>query len=204
MSLHLHTQQTEGFGGVVVGGFENGCVSCWDMRQVSVPLWSLQSHKDSVTCVAFSSSMRYGFTAGADHAVTCLHTKQNTIQQNNAINTINHNINQAEQNTSSASSASLPTSSSVVRVSPPVPSVPFYLSGTAGDIAMRHDERLIAYACWDSHVRIFQLRHHKPLAVLKYHTGSCYSVAFCSQSRVLASGGKDGRIALWDVYSEKD
>ncbi|RHY00705.1 hypothetical protein DYB36_013056 [Aphanomyces astaci] len=48
-------------------------------------------------------------------------------------------------------------------------------------------------------VRIFHKRG-KPLATLKYHTESVYSVGFSHDGDWLASASKDHKIALWSVY----
>lgn len=51
-------------------------------------------------------------------------------------------------------------------------------------------------------VRIFSWKRPRPLAVLRSHEESVYTVAHSPRLGGLASGSKDSRIALWDVFSE--
>ncbi|KAH9101517.1 hypothetical protein LEN26_007382 [Aphanomyces euteiches] len=66
-------------------------------------------------------------------------------------------------------------------------------------VSNRSDARIFATAGWDHHVRVFH-RTFKPLATLKYHTESVYSVHFSPDNRLLASASKDHKIALWSIY----
>ena len=84
------------------------------------------------------------------------------------------------------------------------------------DVKIRPDEKLFASGGWDHRVRAFQLRSASgstkrvgsPLAVLKCHAESVQCLAFPPLTEdggvvgrmPLASGGKDARIALWDLY----
>jgi len=74
-------------------------------------------------------------------------------------------------------------------------------------IACRCDGRLIAAAHWDKTVRLYDSKRLKPLAVLRHHQDSAFGVAFGIQGTpgqaLLASSGKDGLIAIWDIYSDK-
>ena len=121
-------------------------------------------------------------------------------------------------------------------------------------LAIRSDSKIFATAGWDGRVRVYSSKSLRELAVLKWHTESCYAVAFASvassQNRAgiepkaqatafaeaaavlppgatspvhrpahsgldkikqrrnqsaqsthwLATGGKDGKVSLWDVY----
>ncbi|GAM17095.1 hypothetical protein SAMD00019534_002700 [Acytostelium subglobosum LB1] len=67
------------------------------------------------------------------------------------------------------------------------------------DVKIRDDGKIFATAGWDRRVRIFNARKHTPLAILKYHTESIYSIDFNRQN-VLASASKDLKIALWSIY----
>lgn len=71
-----------------------------------------------------------------------------------------------------------------------------------GAIAIREDGRIFASGGWDHMGRVFSLRKLNPLAVLTYHRDSIYCVAFAPDN-TLATGSKDGYIALWDVYKNK-
>ncbi|CAG5133687.1 unnamed protein product [Candidula unifasciata] len=70
------------------------------------------------------------------------------------------------------------------------------------DIAVRGDGRIFATGGWDHRVRVFSVRKCSPLAVLMYHTSSVHCVCFAPDD-TLATGSKDGYIALWDVYKDK-
>eukprot|EP00299_Pterocystis_sp_00344_P008378 c3147_g1_i1.p1 GENE.c3147_g1_i1~~c3147_g1_i1.p1 ORF type:complete len:349 (+),score=59.36 c3147_g1_i1:45-1049(+) len=72
---------------------------------------------------------------------------------------------------------------------------------TIGEFALRSDGKILAAASWDGTVRLFQPSKKKLLAALKFHSESCYSVAFCPKTGLLVSGGKDWKVALWDVYA---
>lgn len=75
------------------------------------------------------------------------------------------------------------------------------IAGVA-DVALRpHDARVWATAGWDGRVRLFSAKAAlKPLCVCDYHSGTVLCVSFAPTSNVVASGGKDGRIALWTLY----
>lgn len=86
------------------------------------------------------------------------------------------------------------------------------------------DERIAAIACWDHKVRVFDAKKYKMLATFSYHTDVVHVVSFnysssqstTSQSShqllsstawveqpLLASGAKDGKIALFGVGFQK-
>ena len=69
------------------------------------------------------------------------------------------------------------------------------------DVAVRGDGKLLASAGWDGKVRVYKRATGKALAVLKYHSQAASAVAFSPQTHVLASGARDGTVALWDVYA---
>lgn len=68
------------------------------------------------------------------------------------------------------------------------------------DIALRQDGKLLASAGWDGNVRVYKRANGKALAVLKYHTQAASAVVFSPETYLLASGARDGTIALWDIY----
>ncbi|KAK5578999.1 hypothetical protein RB653_008675 [Dictyostelium firmibasis] len=74
-------------------------------------------------------------------------------------------------------------------------------NGGISEIKIRNDEKIYATAGWDKRIRIFNFKKQIPLAILKYHTESVYSIDFNSNN-ILASGSKDCRIALWDIYKK--
>jgi WD40 repeat protein len=73
-------------------------------------------------------------------------------------------------------------------------------------VAVRQDARLAATAGWDGTVRIFDLRKQRRLlAALTYHRYGVHRAkpfggTTAADPWLLASGGADGRIALWRLY----
>jgi sugar lactone lactonase YvrE len=70
------------------------------------------------------------------------------------------------------------------------------------DMSVRSDGRIVAAGAWDGTVRVYHARRCKPLAILKHHTQTVAAVAFRTDTGMLASGGRDGIIALWDVFRD--
>lgn len=65
------------------------------------------------------------------------------------------------------------------------------------------DQRLYATAGWDKRIRIFSAKSHKKLCVLQVHEGSVNAVTYVVDTRsLLAAGGSDGLISLWDLYND--
>ena len=78
-----------------------------------------------------------------------------------------------------------------------------------GAVAIRHDCRLAAAGGWDGGVFLFDPgKALRPLASLRHHRDAVYCLAFdphCpSGAGALASGSKDGTIALWSTYADVD
>ena len=67
------------------------------------------------------------------------------------------------------------------------------------DVAFRKDSAIFASAGWDHRVRVFS-RTGKPLAILKFHSATVSCVDFSPNTKLLASGSQDKRIALWSLY----
>ncbi|CAL1544251.1 unnamed protein product [Lymnaea stagnalis] len=70
------------------------------------------------------------------------------------------------------------------------------------DIAVREDGRIAATGGWDHFARVFTVKKLRALAVLGYHHESVQCVMF-APDKTLATGSKDGHIALWDIYKDK-
>lgn len=67
-------------------------------------------------------------------------------------------------------------------------------------LALRHDEAIFASAGWDHRARIFSWKTCQPLAILKYHNEGVNTVEFSSSGNVIATGGRDSKVALWNLY----
>jgi len=67
-------------------------------------------------------------------------------------------------------------------------------------LSLRHDEALFASAGWDHRARLFSWKTCQPLAILKYHSEGINCIEFCSNGNLLATGGKDSKVALWNLY----
>ncbi|KAJ3341072.1 Guanine nucleotide binding protein (G protein), beta polypeptide 1-like [Gonapodya sp. JEL0774] len=107
--------------------------------------------------------------------------------------------------------------------SPVDPKISYSFRPGVAHLAIRPDHRLAAFACWDGKVRVFGVAPAKGsegvpggdlrlklLAVLRYHMEGVGCLAFVGKSglgqwgdggnSLLASGAKDGRIAVWKIY----
>ena len=75
--------------------------------------------------------------------------------------------------------------------------LPIYL---LWQVCVRPDTKLLATGGWDRRVRVWQWGKWKPLAVLRYHTGTVNAVCFSPCSRWLASASNDRTVAIWSIY----
>ena len=83
-----------------------------------------------------------------------------------------------------------------------------------GSALVREDSTIMVTGGWDSRVRVFSWKNPaklKPLAVLDFHTEAVEAMAFSkgrlevgrlAGKRLIAAGGKDGKVSLWDIYSD--
>eukprot|EP01097_Dermamoeba_algensis_P003094 TRINITY_DN224_c0_g1_i1.p1 TRINITY_DN224_c0_g1~~TRINITY_DN224_c0_g1_i1.p1 ORF type:complete len:211 (+),score=45.77 TRINITY_DN224_c0_g1_i1:587-1219(+) len=71
------------------------------------------------------------------------------------------------------------------------------------DIKIRTDGKIFISAGWDLRVRVFSVKKMQPLAILKYHQQHINSLAFSPSDFLFASGGQEGRIPLWNLYSQE-
>jgi len=67
-------------------------------------------------------------------------------------------------------------------------------------LQLRHDEAIFASAGWDHRTRIFSWKDSKELAILKYHSEGINAIQFSPRGNLLVTGGKDCKVALWNVY----
>ncbi|CAM9960806.1 unnamed protein product [Sphacelaria rigidula] len=73
-----------------------------------------------------------------------------------------------------------------------------------GCVEIRQDEKLFVSGGWDHRVRVYSWRKApRPLAVLRSHDESVFSVAYSPRIGAFASSSKDCRIAVWNVFPER-
>ncbi|KAK4292611.1 hypothetical protein Pmani_034632 [Petrolisthes manimaculis] len=72
---------------------------------------------------------------------------------------------------------------------------------------VRPDGKLYVTGGWDSRIRIFSSREHKPIAVLQYHKKTVECLAYSvwdvnlSTGCLLAAGSSDKSISLWNIFT---
>jgi serine/threonine-protein kinase len=78
-------------------------------------------------------------------------------------------------------------------------------------VAVSPDGSLLALACFDGTVKLWDLRGKRPRATLKARSPQVWSVAFSPDGEVLASAGGDwdrrdvpGQVSLWDVAEVRE
>lgn len=76
-------------------------------------------------------------------------------------------------------------------------------------VQSRIDGKVFASGGWDGHIRIFSWYSLRPLAVLTEHKQAIQDVAYSTEkvslwnAHIMAAGGLDGAITLWDLYNTK-
>ena len=70
----------------------------------------------------------------------------------------------------------------------------------AGCVRFRDDGKLVAVGCWDGRIRALTAKRQSPLVVLEQHEQTVQCAAF-SPGGMLAAGGKDKHISVWDIYT---
>ena len=88
------------------------------------------------------------------------------------------------------------------------------MSSEISDLAISHDNRLLAAGSCDKIIRVWCLRSGAPLAILAKHTGMITAIHFCPflevddagvERRYLASTSGDGTVSFWRYgYNEHD
>lgn len=75
-------------------------------------------------------------------------------------------------------------------------------------IRIRHDLKVLSVGGWDGRIRVFSWKSLRPLAVLTEHKTGAITDISCStdkvtiwKSPIMAVGGMDGVISLWDLYN---
>ncbi|XP_050677932.1 guanine nucleotide-binding protein subunit beta-like protein 1 isoform X2 [Leptidea sinapis] len=76
-------------------------------------------------------------------------------------------------------------------------------------IQTRSDGKVFVSGGWDGHIRIFSWFSLRPLVVLTEHNRAIQDVVYSEQkvsmwnANIMAAGGLDGAITLWDLYNNK-
>lgn len=76
-------------------------------------------------------------------------------------------------------------------------------------VVSRSDGKVFSSGGWDGHVRIFSWFSMRPLVVLTEHKAAIQDIAYSSQkvsmwnANIMAVGGLDGAITLWNLYNSK-
>ncbi len=68
-------------------------------------------------------------------------------------------------------------------------------------IAIHPDGSVLAAACWDGSVRLYDYPSGRERAVLFAHAPKAESVCFTPDGQFLISGGRDGTVKVWDIAS---
>lgn len=76
-------------------------------------------------------------------------------------------------------------------------------------VQTRLDGKVFASGGWDGHIRIFSWFSLRPLVVLTEHKQTVQDVVYSTEkvtfwnAHIMAAGGLDGAITLWDLYNNK-
>ncbi|KAL0830802.1 hypothetical protein ABMA28_002920 [Loxostege sticticalis] len=77
-------------------------------------------------------------------------------------------------------------------------------------VQTRSDGKVFASGGWDGHIRIFSWFSLRPLVVLTEHKQAVQDVVYSTEkvslwkANIMAAGGLDGAITLWDLYNNKN
>ena len=178
--------------GTLLAGWEDGSLCAYDLRSANsgsetAPACSRKLHSEPVLAIDVDAACRAVVTGGADRAVRVV-----------ALRAADAGEGAASASAFGADVAELPI---------PVTNEASGAGGIAS-IRVRPDGKILASGGWDRRVRLWQWgggkrgAKHKPLAVLREHTGTVHAVDFSACSRWLASASEDKTVALWGLYRD--
>jgi len=157
--------------GMVIAGYESGEVLVWDWSNNSlVRVVTFVGLVGTVMSLAWDLKKKLGVVVGAEDKVVVFNEELVIIKEREVINK------------------------------------------GLGAVQLRGDGKLAVCGGWDGKLRVFSWvkpDRLKPLAVLKFHTETVEALTFSDEEvdggrlggkRVLAAGGKDGKVSLWDIY----
>ncbi|KAJ3995642.1 WD-40 repeat-containing protein [Lentinula boryana] len=170
-------------------------------------IWETALHREAIMAMQVSSNNQFALTVSADHIIGRYDL---TVSEK-----VHHGF------WLISVKASTPDGSTIHRTKHP---------GNAC-IAIRDDGRVCAVGGWDGRIRLYSTSSLKPLGTLKYHKDGCQALSFATmistdpgsrykeqdqdadededmldeekmqRGRWLMSGGKDNRIAIWELIS---
>jgi WD40 repeat protein len=74
-------------------------------------------------------------------------------------------------------------------------------TGRVKSVAFAPDDKILAVACNDGTIRLWNLATYQPVLTLKKHAAIVTSIAFTGHGNFLGSGGGDGDVRLWPAPS---
>jgi WD40 repeat protein len=159
--------------GRLLAGWENGEVVVWDWREDrEVAVAELHGRVGTVMALAWDTARDRGLVAGSENQLVTVGPGLEVLGERQVTN------------------------------------------AGLGAAAVRADSRVAAAGGWDGRVRLFSWRRPerlRPVAVLQFHSGPVEALAFSpgpvAAGRLrgrglLAAGGKDGKVSLWDVFND--
>ena len=160
-------------GGRILAGWENGVVVVWQWsNQREEAMVDLHCKVGTVMALAWDPAKERGVVVGSEDRLVVVDASLQVVGQRQVVN-----------------------------------------SGM-GAVLVRDDSSIMVAGGWDSRLRVFSWKKPeklKPLAVLDFHSEAVEAMAFSkgrleegrlAGKRLVAAGGKDGKVSLWDIYSD--
>ena len=160
-------------GGRILAGWENGVVVVWRWKtQSEETLVDLHCKVGTVMALAWDPAKERGVVVGSEALLVVVDATLQVVGQREVVN-----------------------------------------SGM-GAALVRDDSSIMLTGGWDARLRVFSWKKPeklKPLAVLDFHSEAVEAMTFSkgkleegrmAGKRLVAAGGKDGKVSLWDIYSD--